>query len=372
MTTAKEKQESQRGWSSSGGKFRQFDIKGTKPLLEPGIYFLEANMEGLYLRYDKEKFPLPEKIYGVHSKMINRIYKTYNTLENNLGCIFDGIKGTGKSVTAELICNELNLPVIVITSPYSGIDSFVGTIDQEVIIFVDEFEKIFSNDILQKKESSETTMLLSLTDGVSKSFYKRLFIFTSNSPGFSDKFIDRPGRIRYIKTFGNLEVSTIEEIVDDLLENKDFRSDAIKFISSLNLITIDIVKSIIQEINIHDEPPKEFEDVFNVRKLSVSISIFCAPALKPDDFTYYSTRFIHEFSGDFRFVDTESESLEIEDEIHIPSVGNRYVVEVISDTIIKASSKYPGDKNWKDDDFCKIFKFIKSDTVNKSFERYVF
>jgi hypothetical protein len=46
-----------------------------------------------------------------------------------------------------------------------------------------------------------------------------------------------------------------------------------KFISNLSIITIDLVKSVIEEVNIHDEDPSHFKDIFNTQ--SNNSSAYC-------------------------------------------------------------------------------------------------
>ena len=64
--------------------------------------------------------------------------------------------------------------------------------------------------------------------------------------------------------FMQLTAANRREIVEDLLEPKELKVDTINFISELSIITIDLVKTIIQEVNIHKETPYNFSDVFNV------------------------------------------------------------------------------------------------------------
>jgi len=68
-----------------------------------------------------------------------------------------------------------------------------------------------------------------------------------------------------------------------LLINKRFKDETIDFIASLELITVDIVKAIIQEINIHDESPKMFEDIFNVKKNKGKYDVYLVNELNDDD-----------------------------------------------------------------------------------------
>jgi hypothetical protein len=102
-------------------------------------------------------------------------------------------------------------------------------------------------------------------DGIFKSEYKHVFLLTTNDLYINRNMLQRPGRIRYVKTYEDLTSDIVEEIIDDLLINKSHKEDCIASISKLEIITVDLVKSIIQEINIHNESPKKFMDFFNVK-----------------------------------------------------------------------------------------------------------
>jgi SpoVK/Ycf46/Vps4 family AAA+-type ATPase len=174
--------------------------------------------------------------------------------------LLNGLKGTGKTVTAKVICNKLNLPVILINEnpEGGGIPDFLNEIEQDVIVMMDEYEKVFGED----------AELLTVMDGVLTSTSRKLFMLTTNNTYINENLLQRPSRIRYQKTFKDLSPEVIEEIVDDLLKYKKHKGELISAISNLEVITIDVVKSIIEEVNIHNEPPSVFMDVFNVKKIT--------------------------------------------------------------------------------------------------------
>jgi len=88
---------------------------------------------------------------------------------------------------------------------------------------------------------------------------------TTNEIKLNDNYLERPSRILYIKSFDDCNFATINEIIDDLLIYKQYKEECIEFISSLNIITIDIIKSVVREINIHNETPSKFAGYFNVK-----------------------------------------------------------------------------------------------------------
>ncbi len=228
-----------------------------KEYLDANIYVPEPTIFGVNLVKTFDRFNFDYKVYGVESAFINRVVKTYKFSTDNLGILLNGYKGTGKTVTAKLICNALNLPVIILKTTDNGVIEFINSIRQDIVIFIDEYEKVFS----------QGSSLLTIMDGVETSEFRRVFILTTNSLSIENNLIDRPSRIRYLKRYENIEPSVIKEVVDDLLVNKEHEVDTINYICSLALVTIDIIKAVIIEVNIHDEPPSEFEDVFNALKI---------------------------------------------------------------------------------------------------------
>ena len=254
-------------WTRSGNKY----IHGSResvPKLDPGVYRLNLERDGsLALVYVQEKFNLPAKIYGMDKQLIDQVTTAYasGVLTNNLGVILSGVKGTGKTVTAKQLCNLLGLPVILVDRIYDNFPSFVCDIKQDVLVFVDEYEKIYD-----RHESS----LLSVMDGALDNGFKRVFILTTNVLCVSDNLIQRPGRIRYLKRYKDLDRETIELVVDDLLIHKELREQTIDFIASLQTITIDIVKALIDEVNIFHKPPSTFENIFNVHVVKDYYNIY--------------------------------------------------------------------------------------------------
>jgi len=262
-------------WVAKGGNFHLSEKqKNTFKKLEPAIYELEPNMFGFHLSPMSEKFEFPYKIYGLETDLVKRVLKYYfKTDSGNLGILLNGVKGTGKTVTSKLICNSLNLPVVVVVPRHmENAHTFINAIPQDIVVFVDEYEKIY-------KESNE---LLTIMDGALNSPFRRVFLMTTNNLYIDTNLIDRPSRVRYLKTFGNLSPDIVEEIVDDLLIYKEFKDDCITYASTLEIITVDIVKSIINEINIQEESPLNFKNVFNASTRKGKYKIFMDVDGKPE------------------------------------------------------------------------------------------
>ena len=72
----------------------------------------------------------------------------------------------------------------------------------------------------------------------------------------SYNLFSRPSRIRYMKKYSSLGSNEINEIIDDSLIHVDKKESIIEFCNQLNIITIDILKSIINEVNLFNESPQ--------------------------------------------------------------------------------------------------------------------
>ena len=233
--------------------------------LSNGVYRLEMDpYERLYLTRVFDAFTFDYKVYGLETAFVERVVKTYAHTKGNLGILLNGVRGTGKTVSSKIIANSLNQPVIIVDTAFGGTVDFLSAIPQNVTVFLDEYEKTF-------KESSD---MLTIMDGVLNSDYRRVFLLTTNDLFVERNLLQRPSRIRYMKMFEDLSPKIVEEIIDDYLLHPQFKQDMLKFVSCLELITVDIVKAVIQETNIHEESPYEFADLFNVKKNTGKIDLY--------------------------------------------------------------------------------------------------
>lgn len=228
--------------------------------LPKGIYEVKVSMTGFYLSKIAESFTFDYKLYGLNQKFIDYVLKTYDNTTGNLGVLLDGIKGTGKTVVAKELCNRLQLPVILVQS--MGVDTnsklikYLSTsIDFDCIFFFDEYEKEF-------KSSSD---VLSFMDGTYNSIYRKVFLLTTNELNVDSNLLGRPSRIRYKKSFSNLSEEVTREILNDILEDKTAIEKVIELTHSMNIITIDLIKAIATEINIHGvEALPNIKETFNI------------------------------------------------------------------------------------------------------------
>lgn len=272
----------QQYWIDHDGTFTYGHVPRISEKLDVGVY--ELGFGGLPSQWTLtrmgEDFNLPPKIYDLEPGLVDRILHTYNTLDKNFGVVLKGLKGTGKTVVAKILCNKLKLPVILVTHPWDNIAGFVNSIDQEVILLFDEFEKIYDlyayneNDDDPNANKKSISTLLMLMDGVYSSRHKRLFILTTNKDNLPDAMLSRPTRIRYIKEFSDLGVGAIREILQDSLEDKAHMEPLIDYLKTLEIITVDIVKALAEEVNMYKDTTPEFLSMFNVKKSNVTYNLY--------------------------------------------------------------------------------------------------
>lgn len=251
-------------YSQTEGNFQILD------LLDSGIFQINQDPQTgeLFLVRIADNFHFGFKLYGLDNRLITHVIDTYykQPVKRNLGVLLNGAKGTGKTVTAKVLSNELSLPVILCERPYPGLSNFLASINQDCIFFFDEFEKNFRMKC-DDGEDCAGEDLLSIMDGVYNANHCHVFLLTTNELKVNDNLISRPSRIRYLKSFGDVvDKKILEEFIDDNLNYPEYKDEIMEFIDTLTMATIDIVKSIVEEVNIHNCGIASFKDFFNVKE----------------------------------------------------------------------------------------------------------
>ena len=243
-------------WVNEGGIY--FPISGNTVLLKSpgkGVFNVVKSQNPMDARIGLQRigdaFEFNFKIYELGCDEMLRIIK--NTWESevfvkgekNLGVIFNGLKGTGKTLSAKLLCNALDLPVVIVQFPYEGLVNFLQSLCFECVVLIDEAEKTF-------KKGEDDDVLLRLIDGVYNQT-RKLYILTTNQLTLNDNLLGRPGRIRYRFEFGNLLPKAVKDYIDDNLlpEYIDQRESILEQVDLLEISTIDILKALVDEVNIH-------------------------------------------------------------------------------------------------------------------------
>ena len=250
-------------WLQSNNTYKKVEGDfSTVASVPVGIYNIGLSMSGWYLEKYADKFTFDYKMYGLQTEFCEHVLKTYKHTTGNFGIMLTGTKGTGKTVTAKTLANDFNLPVIIVKDmgdANQNMIEFLGGFNFDCVLFFDEFEKNFS-----EKDST----ILQIMDGVYSSPYRKIFLLTTNEMTINENMVGRPSRIRYVKKFGNLDLKTVENYLDDELKVPEARQELIDLIDTLTISTIDILKTIVNEVNIHGiDGLMKAKEFFNVSTL---------------------------------------------------------------------------------------------------------
>ena len=251
---------------NNNGKYFFFNSLTIEKILLPKVYLFNFDDNGNCWLEDAEEFKFPDKVYDVSDNLRRMIKLSFDTYKANLGVLLSGNKGQGKSLTAKLICTDLNQPVILITKPIPqevNFVKFLNEIKQDYTLYVDEFEKLFkiSNDKDNPYHSQET--FLSFMDGVLTNTHKVLFLLTANE-SVNEYLINRPSRIKFLVEYNELPEELFNIIVEDRLNKIEYKEDLMDNISLVNL-NIDLLISIINDINLFDAPFSTFKEMYNYK-----------------------------------------------------------------------------------------------------------
>lgn len=207
-------------------------------------------MLGFFLTEIKTLVPTESVIYGDYGHKIDKILKKFASSTRNLGVMFTGAKGQGKSLSVQVLSQksiqEHDLPVIMCNENYPGISEFLKGIDQEVVVVFDEFEKTFPI----KDNGGETQQdMLGLFDGMTNN--KHLYLITANDIDMVSEFIiNRPGRFHYHFQFGSPSPKEVEAyMTDKLLPEYHYHVQSVVRISYLMNFNFDTLRAIASELN---------------------------------------------------------------------------------------------------------------------------
>ncbi len=163
---------------------------------------------------DRQKFNVPAKIYGRNTEYMNRIIGAWNRRAGSTGLLTYGLKGTGKSLLAEMLANysiDKGLPVLFIDNAVP-VEVLRGIITALILkagpcmVYFDEFGKVYNI-----KEQEELLSLFSDSE-----FRKVLFVLTENKKERLTKFIfDRPGRFLFKIKYEGMDAATVRAICQD-------------------------------------------------------------------------------------------------------------------------------------------------------------
>ncbi|MGM9779288.1 MAG: AAA family ATPase [Prevotella sp.] len=259
-------------WVKENGVF--YPIPGDTTLHQTpgtGVFqiYEEKSMGGsrLGLRKMADEFTFGFKIYDLGAEDIMRkIDITWNSDvfvdgKKNLGVIFNGLKGTGKTIASKILSNRMQMPVVIVPEAFDGLLGFIQSLCFECTILIDEAEKTFKED---------GDVLLKMIDGVYNES-RKLYILTTNRLSIDENLLGRPGRVRYIKQFGNLTAKAVGDYIKDNLRDQSKKEQILDVVDILEISTIDILKAIVDEVNIHGTITEN--SLLNIPKASYKIDV---------------------------------------------------------------------------------------------------
>ncbi|MCM1324392.1 MAG: AAA family ATPase [Acetobacter sp.] len=235
---------------ASGSMFQVYgdDVRTFKELPAESFEVNFNKMIGFYLTKRPDLVANEEKIYGDHERRAEKVMRSYALSERNFGIILSGQKGIGKSLLARVLAQKAiaaGMPVITVSIAVPGIANFLASIEQEVLIIFDEFEKTFG----KHDDDDPQEELLSLFDGLDNG--KKLFCITCNDPKKLNEFmINRPGRFHYHFSISNPSDEEVRQYMTDKLlpQYQNMIEKVVGFSQTIHM-TYDYLRAIAFELN---------------------------------------------------------------------------------------------------------------------------
>lgn len=211
-----------------------------------GVYDLAYTEEGIGFE-SVDDLGVPSKIYDNSLQLAERCFNTYASRGKSTGVLLSGPAGSGKTLTAKLICRlsiERGNSVVLVKWPCSGtaLGSLLQKVGRPVTVVFDEFEKVYRY---------EQESLLTLLDGTTPT--NSMFVMTSNSDHAVDShIIGRPGRVFYHIRYAGVTSELIREFCADNLANQDHMEDMVLMVTGKSF---DVLCALTDECNRYGEPP---------------------------------------------------------------------------------------------------------------------
>lgn len=237
----------------TGSTFRIYgDDLLTFDKLPTDVYTIEfSKMSGFFLERHAP-IEIKEKLYGTHNNKAFKVLDRFKEFERNLGVLLSGKKGIGKSIFAKKLAIEAinrDMPVVLVEKYLPGVEGFIQSIDQEIIVIFDEYDKTYGSVNSKDGESDAQAALLTLFDGMAMG--KKLFVITCNETRYiSDYLINRPGRFHFHIRFNEPETDEIRAYLMDKLKPEYYEeiNDIITFSKKIPL-NYDKLRAIAVEVN---------------------------------------------------------------------------------------------------------------------------
>ena len=270
-------------------------------------------MSGFYLAKHTD-IAVTEKIYGIHEEKANKVLRSFAAFERSLGVILSGNKGIGKSLFAKRLCEKAvaaGYPVLILDQFIPGVASYLESIDQEVVVLFDEFDKTFGNIHVGENEANPQAGLLSLFDGVACG--KKLFVITCNElRGLNDYLVNRPGRFHYHFRFEYPSDAEIREYLTDKLDKRYYGEidKVIGFSKRVNL-NFDCLRAIAFELNTGDPFERAIQDlnILNLQQEKYRVTLHFTDGTSLINRKCYIDLFDGDTEYDIALFDKQNESI---------------------------------------------------------------
>ncbi len=220
--------------------------------LPPQTYIVRfSKTRGFYMEKYVDIEANEEKVYGIHNAKADKVLRSFGAFNRSLGVILSGDKGIGKSLFARMLSERAiqnGFPVIVVNEYINGISSYLESIEQEVVVLFDEFDKTFGSVKAGDGDADPQATMLTLFDGLSGG--KKLFVITCNNiHTLSEYLVNRPGRFHYHFRFDYPTPDEIREyLLDKLPEEHHGEIDAVVEFSGKVNLNYDCLRAIAFEI----------------------------------------------------------------------------------------------------------------------------
>ena len=245
-------------YMQNGRAFAPIDAEQFTNELPLGAYTVVRTMDGLMLER-VDDLEVPEQRYGNVDALAERIVRTYRDRTCGTGVLMMGPKGTGKTMTAKLVCKLAGVPVIIVNSDYHGdhFSQLIQSLEQPAAILFEEFEKVYGR--------YEQQALLTLLDGVYQTH--KLFLFTVNDESELDRhLLNRPGRIYYAIRFRGIDSEFVDAYCQRNLARYSERIEGLRaVVSKFREFSFDQLKALVEEMNRYGESAEEAVEMLNIK-----------------------------------------------------------------------------------------------------------
>lgn len=203
---------------NTGNVYRIYDnTMKTFNELPAQAYQVNFSQQSGFFLTGYDEIAISEKIYGVHPEKVHKVLKSFKMFDRSLGVILSGAKGIGKSLFGKMLsASAINegYPLIIVNQYIPGIADYLTSIQQEVVVFFDEFDKTFHSKGDRDSMNDPQAEMLTLFDGLSQG--KKLFIVTCNElNNLNNYLVNRPGRFHYHFRFDYPSAEQIREYLED-------------------------------------------------------------------------------------------------------------------------------------------------------------